>query len=177
MARAFAELLMRSRGEALGRGQTTIVFFGQDIQGRALVGNDGQGVAALAIVDLDGDGEIDPDERLGEVAYAPAGSLSWGHSDATLRARGDPRGDRGGPPAAAVTFQKPDGSLASWVAFGPDGNPRAYVDSSLEGTGSVGTGGGAVYLTSGATDFAVVLSALGKVYVREWDAGDETWSR
>ena len=80
-------------------------------------------------------------------------------------------------PMNGMYCQKPDGSLASWVAFGPDGNPRAYVDSSLEGPGSVGTGGGAVYLTSGATDFAVVLSALGKVYVREWDAGDETWSR
>jgi Tfp pilus assembly protein FimT len=177
MAHDFAELLMAARGHAFAKGETVVAFFDTDRDGQPLIGSDNEAVAALTIRDLNGDGRIDPGERLADVPYAPAGSLSWGHSQATLRARGDPRGSAGGPPEAAVTFQKPDGSIANWVAFGLDGNPRAYLDHSKAGTGAAGSGGGAIYLTSGGSDYAVVLSALGKVYIREWDGSDESWSR
>jgi hypothetical protein len=177
MARHFAELLMKGRGHAMAKAETVVVFFDQDMAGQPLIGADAEAVAALAVRDLNGNGRIEPGEWLGEVPFAPAGNLSWGHTRATLRARGDPHGTPDGAPEAAVTFHRPDGSAASWVAFGPDGNPRAYLDSTPAGTGAAGTGGGAIYLTSGGSDYAVVLSPLGKVYVRRWEAGEGTWSR
>lgn len=173
--RAFASLLRDSRARAVKDGVTTVVFFQTDRRGRPLLSEAGDELAALAIRDLDGDGEIGPDERIGEVAAPPEGALSWGHTAARLRARGDPAGSPDEAPVAAITFQAPDGSATSWVAFGPDGHPRTELDQSLPD--AAGSGGGAVYLTSGSRDFAVVLTPLGKTYVRTWEGGSQGWSR
>ena len=68
----------------------------------------------------------------------------------------------------------PDGDPARWVAFQPDGIPRAFTDGPLL-TGAVGTGNGAVYVTDGNRDFAVVLTALGAIRVHAFDKGAGTW--
>lgn len=177
MARQFADLLMVSRAEALRSGDPMVVFFSADRSGSPLLDGSGSAVAALAIRDMDGDGVIDGGERFTQVGYPPPGSISWGHTDATDIALGDPGGSPGSPPTASLTFDQPDGSSATWVAFLPDGTPRAYVDDSLAGTGAVGTGAGAIYLTSGSRDYAVVLSPLGTVHVQVWDADAGQWRR
>jgi len=177
MARQFADLLMVSRAEALRSGEPVVVFFNADRAGNPLLDANGLAVAALAIRDLDGDGIIDVGERFTQVAYPPPGSISWGHSAATDIALGDPGGSAGSPPTASMTFDQPDGSSATWVAFLPDGTPRAYVDDTLAGTGSVGTGAGAIYVTSGSRDYAVVLSPLGTVHVQVWDPDATQWRR
>lgn len=177
MARQFADVLMVSRGEALRSREPVVVFFTTDKLGSGLTDASGAAVAALAIRDLDGDGLVDSGERFTQVAYPAPGSISWGHSLATDIALGDPAGTAGNPPTASLTFDQPDGTDATWIAFMPDGTPRAYVDDSLAGTGAVGTGAGAIYLTSGSRDYAVVLSPLGTVHVQVWDAGAGQWRR
>lgn len=177
MARQFADLLMVSRAEALRSREPVVVYFESDRGGNALTDGAGRAVAALAIRDLDGDGNPDSGERFGQVAFPPPGSISWGHTAATDVALGDPGGSPGNPPSASLTFDQPDGSDATWVAFMPDGTPRAYVDDSLAGTGAIGTGAGAIYVTSGSRDYAVVLSPLGIVHVQVWDPGAGRWRR
>lgn len=177
LARQFADVLMVSRSEALRGREPVVIFFNADRAGSPLIGSNGAAVAALAIRDLDGDGDIDAGEDFTEVAYPPPGTISWGHSIATDLALGDPAGTAGSPPTASLTFDQPDGTPATWVAFTPDGTPRAYVDDSLAGTGAVGTGAGAIYLTSGARDYAVVLSPLGTVHVQQWNESTGQWRR
>ena len=41
--------------------------------------------------------------------------------------------------------------------------------------GAIGTGAGAVYLTNGARDYAIVLSPLGGVRVSAWDGSLNQW--
>ena len=177
VARQFADILMVSRAEAVRTRQPVVVFFDTDKGGSALTEANGTPVAALAIRDLDGDGVIDTGERFTQVQYPTPGSISWGHTMATDIALGDPGGSSGSPPIASLTFDQPDGNPATWVAFMADGTPRAYVDDTLAGTGAVGTGAGAIYLTSGARDYSVVLSPLGTVHVQSWDPDAGQWRR
>lgn len=176
ISRQFADILMVSRSEALRAGEPVVVYFNTDRAGSSLRDANGNPVAALAIRDLDGDANVDTGELFTQVAFPPPGSISWGHTDASDIALGD-IGTAGSPPASAVTFEQPDGSAASWVAFLPDGTPRAYVADTLAGTGAVGTGAGAVYVTSGDRDYAVVLSPLGTVHVQVWDPNAGQWRR
>jgi prepilin-type N-terminal cleavage/methylation domain-containing protein len=177
MARQFADVLMVGRAEALRGREPVVIFFNADRTAAPLIGSNGTPVAALAIRDIDGDGNIDAGEEFSEVAYPPPGTISWGHSLATDLALGDPAGVAGSPPTAALTFDQPDGSAATWVAFMPDGTPRAYVNETLAGTGAIGTGAGAIYVTSGSRDYAVVLSPLGTVHIQAWDDSNGRWRR
>ena len=102
------------------------------------------------------------------------GSLSWGHTMALDRAEGDPGGAGGTPPVAPWTFTKPDGTLAQWVAFRPDGIPRGF-DAAPFDAGDVGSGPGAVYVTSGERDYAIVLAPLGGVSVATWNPALGGW--
>ena len=74
------------------------------------------------------------------------------------------------------TFLDPGDDPARWVVFLPDGIPRAFAIDPFE-VGDVGTGSGAVYVTSGARDYAIVLAPLGGVRVHAWDRGAEAWTR
>lgn len=176
-AREIADLMTVSRAEAVRSGRIHVVFFGRDMAGADLTDDGGRPAAAVSIVDLDGDGVIDSNERFGVVAEAGDGSMRFGHTIASDRAMGDPGGTSGSAPSAAFTFDRPDGSAASWVAFLPDGTPRAYVNDSLPGTGGIGSGGGAIYVTSGLRDYAVVLTPLGAVQVQVWNSQQERWRR
>jgi hypothetical protein len=176
-ARAIADLLTVTRAEAVRSRRIHVVFFGGDMAGTELTDSSGQPAAAISIVDLDGDGAIDGNERVSHVAEAVDAFVRFGHAVATDRAMGDPGGSSGSAPVAGFTFDRPDGSAASWVAFLPDGTPRAYVDDTLPGTGAIGSGGGAVYVTSGSRDYAVVLSPLGAVQVQAWDPQQARWRR
>lgn len=177
IARQFANVLMVSRAEAIRSRDPVVVFFDSDKDGNSLVDGNGAAVASLAIRDLNGNGDIDTGEQFKTIRYPVPGSLSWGHAMATDRAVGDPGGSSGSPPSASLTFDKPDTSSATWVAFLPDGTPRAYVDDSLAGTGAVGTGAGAIYVTSGDRDYAIVLTPLGAVQVQVWDDAGGAWRR
>ena len=59
--------------------------------------------------------------------------------------------------------------------FRPDGMPRAFPPGRLQSE-PVGGGGGAVYVTSGTRDYAVVLAPLGSVRVHAWNRGATAWT-
>jgi prepilin-type N-terminal cleavage/methylation domain-containing protein len=165
--RQFADILSTTRAEAIRTRQVHVVVFGSPSD------SDGSTVAALAYQDTNGDGGLSSGEQFAAVPIPSGGGLSWGHTHATKAAQGDPRATPGNPPPGHFTFSRPNGSVASQVAFFADGMPRAYLNNTS--TGALGTGGGAVYATSGMKDFAVVLSPLGGVQLQSFGPGSGNW--
>ena len=110
------------------------------------------------------------------------GSLSWGSAYA---AAGSSQAPNDNPAATfpasdadflCCSFTKPDGDAARWVLFRPDGMPRAFSVSPFD-EGNVASGNGAVYVTSGERDYAVVLAPLGGVRVHAWERGAGAWTQ
>lgn len=180
--RALADLLSLARAEAIRTGDNHIVFFSQDAQDNGLSGPSGGAAAALLIRDLDNDGEVDNGERIAAVNVDSTGSLSWGSAFAAASSDKAPEDNPGATfPASdadflCCTFLEPDGQPARWVMFMPDGMPRSFELGPLD-VGDIGSGGGAVYITSGERDYAVVLAPLGGVRVHTFDRGGNTWTR
>jgi prepilin-type N-terminal cleavage/methylation domain-containing protein len=84
-------------------------------------------------------------------------------------------GDGGaGNPADGATFTDTAGNAVTWVMFRPDGLPVTF-DAGCN-RGLVGGGGGAVYVTNGARDYAVVLTPLGGVRLHAWDERSGAWT-
>jgi type II secretory pathway pseudopilin PulG len=80
----------------------------------------------------------------------------------------------GGAVASGSSFTDAAGTPVTWVRFRPDGVPVTFdVGCNL---GPVGRGGGAVYVTNGNRDYAVVLTPLGNVRVHAWESGGGTWT-
>jgi Tfp pilus assembly protein FimT len=180
-ARALADLLQLAREEAIRTGDNHLVFFSQDAEDNDLT-TGGVAAAAILVRDADGDGAVDTGETVGGVKVDATGSLSWGSAFAAVASDPAPNDN----PAATFpetdadflccTFLDPDAAAARWVAFLPDGIPRAFEIGPFA-TGPVGSGNGAVYVTSGSRDYAVVLAPLGGVRVHTWDRGAEAWTR
>jgi len=181
-AQSLADIFHKARAEAMRTGNQQVVFFGNpgltDPGGNAVEAA-GSWVPMLSIDDGEPAGancRIDPGERTGFVR--PVNDLGWGVSQATVPVPSD----TGGAPFAPSpswdggTFTKPDASKANWVAFRADGIPIAFQgDATACGTlGDTGSGGGALYLTDGKRDFAVVLTPLGGVRLHLWEGG--SWS-
>lgn len=98
--------------------------------------------------------------------------VSWGFAvSGGIRAPGDV-GD--GDPASGTSFSDANGTPVTWMLFGADGVPRAF-DAACD-VGAIGEGGGAVYLTNGRRDYAIVVTPLGGVRVHAWEAGAATWT-
>lgn len=74
------------------------------------------------------------------------------------------------------SFATPTRGPATWVVFGADGVPVAFDGACTPNFGNVGSGGGAIYLTNGRRDYAVVMSPLGNVRVHNWLQGAAAWS-
>ena len=170
--RSIADLLMLARQEAIRTGDNHVVFFFQDAGDNALVGPNGGAAAALLIRDGDTDGVVDSGERVAAVYVDDTGTLSWGSTFAAnlptpAKAPND-NPDATFPETDAdfvcCTFLDPDDNEARWVVFMPDGLPRAFKTGPFT-AGDVTSGNGAVYVTSGNRDYAVVLAALGGVRV------------
>ena len=180
--RNFADLMMFARTEAIRTGDDHIVFFAQDAEGNALTGAGGQPAAALLIRDQDGDGKVDAGEKIAAVNVDGTGSLGWGSAWA---AAGSNKAPNDNPVASfpasdadflCCSFTEPDGGAARWVLFRPDGIPRAFSVDPFS-AGNVASGNGAVYVTSGARDYAVVLAPLGGVRVHAWAKGASAWTK
>jgi hypothetical protein len=60
---------------------------------------------------------------------------------------------------------------ASWVLFQADGVPRLFTPGAgaCAAVGQAGQGGGAIYLSNGRRDFAVLLGPLGTTRVHLWN--------
>jgi len=180
-ARSAADAFHLARSEAIRTGSNHIVFYGSpgdtDTNGTPLAGPNGW-VPILILNDgppTTANCQIDPGEATRTVP--PGNDVEWGVSHATSRAPDDNGKAAFSPPqASGGTFADPTNTAVNWVMFRPDGVPVSFAFSggtcgTIAGTGS---GGGALYVTNGERDYAVVLSPLGGIRVHLWTGG--AWS-
>lgn len=174
-ARDIADSFSLARGEAIRTGNAHFVVFmgGLGAATPISIVNDGLPSAANCT--------IDP----GETAHSIAGEkdVLWGTS--TLASNGTPApDDAGAAPAQVVNGSSftdatlNPGNPASWVMFMPDGMPRVFTPGggSCTTMGRAGQGGGAIYVTNGIRDYAVVLAHLGTARVHGWNPSTGAWS-
>lgn len=179
--RSVANLMQFARTEAIRTGSNHVVYIQLDPADAALVDNTGAPVAALVTADADADGIADAGEYRTSVPFDSTNSLSWGSTYAAVGADAAPNDNPGGtfpasdPNFACCTFNDPGGNDARAVVFMPDGMPRAFSTGPFA-AGPVGGGGGAVYVTSGTRDYAVVLAPLGSARVHIWNRGADAWT-
>jgi prepilin-type N-terminal cleavage/methylation domain-containing protein len=177
-ARDAADALRLARVEAIRAGRPHLVFFsagtGTDATGAPLpVDPNTGGPVPIAIVqDDDEDCQIDAGEPQRTV-YAKDG-ISWG--SAISGGATAPLDTGAADHSLGSSFTTPGGGAANWIAFGADGMPMPFDAVCV--MGSAANGGGALYLTSGRRDYAVVMSPLGNVRVHNWTraGGTAQWS-
>ncbi len=170
--RSLADLMRVAQAEAVRTGNNFLVLLGTDATGAPLPANGaGTPYPAVAVEEDNADGLIGPGERV--IPIEPANGIFWG-----ITAAGVGHPDDSSPRAAAfatgTTFQDALGGAANWFVFRPDGLPVAFSTGPYQ-EGAIGTGAGAVYLTNGARDYAIVLSPLGGVRVSAWDGSLNQW--
>lgn len=167
-ARTVANAFSYARGEAIRTGNIHAVFFQTDAGGTALASD-------LVVLDdgLPGSATQNCDIDAGEtvVEFSLEKGVSPGVTHATAKVPTDP----GAGALGASTFEDAGGNAASWVLFRPEGMPLAF--SSDCSTGAVGSGGGAIYLSNGERDVAVVVTPLGATRVHSHGHGAGSWSQ
>lgn len=173
-SRSIADLVHQGRGEAIRTGVAHLVFFASDAAAATLITPSGSPAAAMLIRDANADGVIDSGEYVSSVPADTTNTLSWGVTAATTPVPTDPTPDHAQPPPSPWTFEQPGGSAANWVALFPDGTPRSFKVAPFSAD-PLGSGAGAVYLTDGTRDYAVVVASLGGVRVHGWDAAAGAW--
>ncbi len=177
-ARSMADLFRLASAEATRKETVHLVFFAiagnGDTAGSALLDPAGNAVPVLLLDDgalgsANQNCRIDP----GEATHVIAGNagVGWGFAvSAGVKAPGD---------ATAIatttgsTFATPAGVASTWIAFMPDGRPLAF-DAACS-MGQLGSGNGAIYMTNGSRDYAIVLNPLGGIRVHAWNAGAGQW--
>jgi type II secretory pathway pseudopilin PulG len=186
-ARSMADAFQLARAEAIRSGNAHIVFLSAaaggnpaatDPGGTSLnassIGPDPRGGTWPALILDDGEPgtwncRIDGGDPSRGVA--PEAGVSWGvAASAGVRAPGD---ENAVDPGEGATFEY-RGNPVTWVMFRGDGIPITFDAACNRGT--LGSGGGAVYLTNGRRDYAVVLSPLGAVRVHAFEAGAGAWT-
>jgi prepilin-type N-terminal cleavage/methylation domain-containing protein len=184
-SRSLADLMLLARSEAIRTGNRYVVFFGNpgtaDASGNP-VEKDGAWVPVLLIDDGPPDTsncQIDAGEAVASVR--PVDGLSWGVSAASGSVASDtgaaPFNPSPPPDWDGATFADPSNAKVNWVLFRPDGIPVAFSSAvgSCGTIGSLGGGGGALYVTNGERDYAVVLTPLGGVRVHAWNPATGAW--
>lgn len=183
-ARGAADALRLARADAIRTGLPHIVFFSAapagdppatDPGGSALGADPSTGGGPFPVLVLR-DANTPPNCLIdvGEVQQGVAAQrdVAWGSSvSAGAVAPGD---TGGGDRTTGSSFTSPAGASTTWVAFRPTGIPVGF-DAACD-MGQVGSGGGAIYLTNGRRDYAVVVSPLGTVRVHMWEQGASQWT-
>ncbi len=190
-ARGVADAFLLARAEAIRTGSNHLVVLGAAMGVASSTVRTALGVESpvvitdpIAIVDDGPPGTADCNVAANEVRHrmgAVQGVL-WGTTGSlagSTPAPDDPGGATGSIATLGTSFtdaSNPAGN-ASWVLFQPDGLPRLFTPKSgdCDAVGLVGQGGGAIYLTNGRRDYAVVLGPLGTARVHVWDQGAGAW--
>lgn len=169
-ARIVANAFSYARGEAIRTGNIHAVFVGTDADGNALANpvvvlDDGAPGSADQNCDIDAGEPLESFDLDGE-------EVAFGVNFATVKVASDP----GAGALGTSTFMDAEGDdPASWVLFRPEGIPLAFSDDCA--TGTVGTGGGGIYLTNGQRDLAVVVTPLGATRVHSWNESNGVWTQ
>jgi prepilin-type N-terminal cleavage/methylation domain-containing protein len=174
-ARSVANAFAWARSHALSTGNRHVVVFAidpNDVCGSPIVDVKGDPVPVLVYEDLDDDCCFDAgEERVTERAVP---NVNWGVTPAPPAGPPIAPADAGaGDYATGASFAQPDGSDAAWVSFGPDGIPLAF--NAACNLGTTGTGAGAVYLTNGDRNYAVILNPLGTGNIERFDPAANQW--
>jgi prepilin-type N-terminal cleavage/methylation domain-containing protein len=157
-ARTVEAALANARGEAQRSGNIHVVFFRADVGGNPLLDTLGNAVPILVLDDgrpgaAGQNCVIDAGETT--VTYELDSGIAFGATQAPAPAPSDPG----------------VGDFASGITFTPLPFDAACA------TGPVGSGGGAVYLSDGNRDLAVVLTPLGGSRAHAWDTANAAWTR
>jgi Tfp pilus assembly protein FimT len=174
-ARSVDAALSFARGEAVRTGNVQVVFFDTDTQGSDLFDANGAQVPVLVLDDgRPGAGtqncEIDTGEAVRGFAFE--GDSTFGVTHATTKVTGD---NGNGSISSGTTFTDASSNATNWVLFRPEGTPLAASSTCV--TGTLGSGGGGVYLTDGARDIAVVLTPLGASRVHSFEGSGGSWTQ
>jgi prepilin-type N-terminal cleavage/methylation domain-containing protein len=176
-ARDVADALRLARQEAIRSSTPHIVFFsagaGTDPGGTPLPNDPATGapVPIVIVRDDGGNCRIDPADPQTTVSARPG--LLWGSSVSGTTSVPTDSGTN--DHSTGTSFQTAAGAQVNWVQFGRDGLPGVFDPAC--NPGSLGTGAGAIYLTNGRRDYAVVMSALGAVRVHRYNEGSGAWSQ
>lgn len=194
-ARSTAGALRIARAEAIRTGHPHVVYFSAaasgdppatDPAGTPLGADPSTGGGPFPVLVLcdagdDCKGESEPNCQIdaGEVqeGISAQRDVNWGPTPTLSDITSVPSDIVGGGLAdhsSGSSFHTPAGAPATWVLFRPDGIPVAF-DAGCN-TGGVGSGGGAIYVTNGRRDYAIVLSPLGVVRVHIWNQGAGQWT-
>jgi prepilin-type N-terminal cleavage/methylation domain-containing protein len=182
-ARSIGDLLLLARTEAIRTGRRQVVFFGPpgsadpggnpiEVSGAwvpVLVLDDGPPATSNCLIEGGEDVE----------GLRPLDGLSWGVSVATARVPTDAGAGPFAPsPWDGGTFADGAANPVHWLLFGPDGLPLVFdgTGAGCGAFGGAGAGGGALYVTDGERDYAIVLSPIGGVRVHLWNPGSGAWS-
>lgn len=180
-ARSVADAFALARGEAIRTGSNHIVAF--DIESGL------SGISADVVIVNDGPtgslaGASNCHIDAGEIVHTISleQGVGWG-TDPDLANGAAAPNDSGasGNQASGSSFTNATTGDASWVLFGSDGLPRRFTQNGsttppCTALGSVGQAGGAIYLTNGNRDYAVVMSPLGTVRLHRWQEGAGAWT-
>jgi prepilin-type N-terminal cleavage/methylation domain-containing protein len=183
-ARSVADAFRMTRAEAIRTGVPHIVFFSAaaagdppatDPAGTAL-GTDPKTGGPYPIFTLRDDAggapncRIDAGETKSTIAAQPG--ISWGSAVSGVSRPADDTGavDH----TSGSSFQTAAGVSTTWVMFLGNGLPVTF-DTACN-IDPVGTAGGAIYLTNGQRDYAIVLSPLGAVRVHAFEKGTNQWT-
>ena len=182
-ARAMADAFALARAEAIRTGSNHIVAFNIEsglsgISSDVVIVNDGPtgntaGVSSNCVIDT---GEIVQSISLEQ-------GVRFGSDPALANGAAAPN-DSGasGDQLAGSSFTNATTGDASWVMFGSDGLPRRFTENAsttppCTALGAVGQAGGAIYLTNGRRDYAIVMSPLGSVRLHRWNQGAGAWTQ
>jgi prepilin-type N-terminal cleavage/methylation domain-containing protein len=183
--RDIAGALHYARAQAIRTRVNHIVMFGTTPNGNPLPS------AAIVLTDDDADGQIDLNETVMMVPRDPGRQFQGLPLTAAFGktlANGvpadapDPLGLFDDATDAVSSFQDPSGAATNQIVFQPDGIPRTYDPGPPFDLGTVGSGGGAIFLTNGdpatgqpGRDYAIVVQPLGGVRVSVWNPVAGAW--
>lgn len=168
-ARGIADAFALARSEAIRSGNTHLIVFANGLTGAAdpvVIVNDGTPAASNC--------NIAASEIVHSVPAVP--NVSWGTSvnNANGAAVGSDQGNAtgniatGGSSFTNATLAPT--APATWVLFQPDGVPRLFTPGAGNCTavGNAGEAGGAIYVSNGLRDYAIVLRPLGTTRLHRW---------
>ena len=158
--------LSYARSEAVRTGNVHLVLFQEDAQGNTLS-------TPILVVDDGRPGSSDQNCEIDTGEPTRGFGLEDDVSFGVNHASGKVSVDAGASSITdGSTFENAAGNAATWVLFRPEGRPLAFSSDCTLGT--LGSGGGGIYLTNGDRDLAVVLTPLGSLRMHGWRTGG--WS-
>ena len=161
-ARAVADAFVLGRVEAIRSGNNHIVALNRTLGASEAIEIADDGVPGS------GNCAIDAGETVHQVS--PIANISWGTTASLANGAAAPDDLGGSPGTVSIGWSFTDAggtTPAQWVLFQPDGLPRLFTPAGCVLSGA-GEGGGAIYVTNGRRDYAVVLGPLGTTRVHPW---------